>query len=224
MKVEDVIKTIEETKKVNDFAVEREKFDISFDISPNEFLKFSEKDLTSEVEHKYVNALSNAKRAIDGQIEGLLKLYGFYKLAKKKSWGFPKKLECLSEIGIITPRVLIKLNKQRNIMEHEFIKPDADKVEDFVDIATLFIGSTDRFLMNYLSLIESMLENPERAIEYELIPEEGIKVYIFDYTSYDDEKEEGGEIFKKTFTVRDEGYRDIAKVFHELSEINPFIG
>ena len=109
-------------------------------------------------------------------------------------------------------------------MEHEFIKPDPEKVEDFVDIATLFVGSTDRFLMNYLSLIESKLEKPGRAVNYELIPEEGIRVYIFDFTDFDDVKEEGGEIFEKTFTIKDEGYKGVANVFHELSEIDPYTG
>lgn len=93
MSIEEILKTIKKTKSVSEFSGKIDKFDIGFDISPNEFLKYAENDLKSKVEHRNVNALSNAKRAIDCQIEGLLKLFGFYKIAKRKFWGFPKKLE-----------------------------------------------------------------------------------------------------------------------------------
>lgn len=224
MTLEEVIQTIEESKKVKDFCIERSRFSPEFEISSIEFLKFTENDLNSELEHKFVNALSNAKRAIDSQIAGLLMLYGFYKLAKKEFWGFPKKLECLSFIGIITPGILGKLNKLRNLMEHEFITPNDEKVKDFVDVTSLFIQSTDRYLMNYLSVLEIDLENPTRAVLFQLFPNEGIGVNIMDFNGYDPAKEEGGNDYIKTYTYKDEGYKEIAKAFHELSEINPFPG
>jgi hypothetical protein len=41
-----------------------ENIEISFEISPNDFLKFAEFDLTANYEHHLVNSLSNTKRAL----------------------------------------------------------------------------------------------------------------------------------------------------------------
>jgi hypothetical protein len=220
--IETVIDTIKETKNLDDINIERAKFSGAFDISPNEFLKYASNDLESTTTHKHINALSNAKRAIDSQIEGLLKLYGFYNQAKKEFWGFPKKLNSLSDIGIITPRILKKLNRQRNIMEHEFIKPNNEQVEDFVDIATLFIGSSDKYVFNYFSCCEAFLNNPDRGVYYELLPEKGISIYIFDYTGYDSEKDTGGKKFEKIFTPLDKNYKELLKSYQEIGEKQPF--
>ncbi len=222
MNIERVINTIKETKNLEDLNIQRDEFKIDFDIKPNEFLKYATDDLESKINHKHINALSNAKRAIDSQIEGLLKLYGFYKQSKKEFWGFPKKLNLLSNIGIITPRILKKLNRQRNIMEHEFIKPNNEQVEDFVDIATLFIGSSDKYVFNYFSICEAFLNNPDRAVYYELLPEKGISIYIFDYTGYDDVKDLGGEKFEKIFTPKDENYIEFLKNYQEIGEKQPY--
>tara|TARA_R110001583_G_scaffold194829_3_gene367251 strand:+ start:6103 stop:6771 length:669 start_codon:yes stop_codon:yes gene_type:complete len=222
MDIKDIIETINQTEKINGLTIEHNEFDIDFDISPIQFLEYANKDLESEIKHKFINALSNAKRAIDGQIESLLKLYGFYKKSKKENWGFPKKLRCLNGIGIITPKILEKLNRQRNIMEHEFTNPESEKVEDFVDIASLFIDGTNRFLMNFVSLCEGGLKDPERAVLYQLYPENGIKIYIFDYTNYDNETGLGGELYENIFDSNNSEYLEILKAYHKIAENYPY--
>ena len=128
-----------------------------FDIKPNDFLRFAELDLAAGYEHSLVNALSNAKRALDSQIDTLLIGFGFYSEAKNKRWGFPTKVQRIKELGIIAPRVLNKINKTRNLMEHEFTMPKYDMTEDFVDIASLFLASTNKYIYDLPGYCE--LEN-----------------------------------------------------------------
>ena len=125
-----------------------------FDISPQDFLKFAEQDLSLKYEHNIVNALSNAKRALDCQIDTILLSLGFYKVSQEKYWGFPKKLDLINELDILAPRVLRKINKQRNLLEHKFVKPTKEIVEDFLDISMLFIASTDRYTLSFKPLVQ----------------------------------------------------------------------
>ena len=68
-----------------------ECIDTSFETMPSEFISFAEFDLQSTFDHKFINALSNAKRALDCQADRLLKLFGYYQESQDKFWRFPKK-------------------------------------------------------------------------------------------------------------------------------------
>src|SRR5690554_5080866 len=74
-----------------------------FEIKPEDFLNYAEKDLESEYDHKLINALSNAKRSLDCQVDILLMAFGYYSISKRKKWGFPKKIEIIKELGILAP-------------------------------------------------------------------------------------------------------------------------
>jgi hypothetical protein len=107
-----------------------------FEINANEFIKYAELDLQQGTVHGLVNALSNAKRAIDCQIDTILGCFGL--LSRQN---YPQKIEFLRGLGILTPRIVNKVVKARNYLEHEFKKPELEQVEDAVDIANLFISS-----------------------------------------------------------------------------------
>ena len=117
-----------------------DKPQIVFDIMPIDFLKYAEADITSKDKGSLVNTLSNTKRALDCQIEIIICEHGLKNKLKKERWNFPKKIKFLREKKIVAPRVLEKINKTRNMLEHEFKKPNLDKVEDALDVVTLFIG------------------------------------------------------------------------------------
>jgi len=121
-----------------------------FDIKPKDYLKFAESDLTTQYDHHLVNSLSNTKRAIDSQLDSLLIGFGLSKRAKREKWAFPKKIEFLNSIGIISPRILKKINKRRNLLEHEYKNPNEEEVEDALDVASLFVAYTDRYLFRAL--------------------------------------------------------------------------
>ncbi len=122
--------------------------EVPFPISSDTYLKFAEEDLKDNSERGHVNGLSNAKRSLDARIESILMAFGFYKIAKTESWKMPKKLGFLSDLGILAPRVLTKLTRTRNLIEHEFHSPTREQVEDFVDVVALFHESTKIYLYN----------------------------------------------------------------------------
>ncbi|MGV8086972.1 MAG: hypothetical protein ACP5N1_05045 [Candidatus Woesearchaeota archaeon] len=115
-----------------------------FEILPNEFLSYAEKDLLGNTDRDLVNALSNIKRALDCQINLILIEYGVYKQSKKDYWNFPKKIEFLTKHNIAAPRILKKINNIRNLLEHEFKKPTLEQAEDALDIVSLFISYTKK--------------------------------------------------------------------------------
>lgn len=126
------------------------QIDCTFDITPKEYISFAEEDANEKTVRGCVNALSNAKRAMDAQIDLLLIAFLLDEHAKKKNWNIPKKLSVLTELGIVAPRILSKFNRLRNLVEHEFVKPDQGTVEDFIDVVLLFIESTRLHLVDFL--------------------------------------------------------------------------
>ncbi len=62
--------TSEVSDNVNTYMFEN--IETNFEISPSEFLKFADCDLTAQYDHHLINCLSNTKRAIDSQLDSLL--------------------------------------------------------------------------------------------------------------------------------------------------------
>lgn len=93
--------------------------------------------------HGLVNALSNAKRAIDCQVTNIL--HGFGISIPKQ---FPTKLEKIASLGLVAPRIVKKIIRLRNLLEHEFHNPQLTEVDDAVDVATLFLEATRRIYSN----------------------------------------------------------------------------
>lgn len=115
-----------------------------FEIHAQHFLDIAEEDLLSNDLRGNINALTNAKRAIDCQVEAIIEV-----LSLKKARQFPVKLEKINEIGLVAPRVLKRLNKLRNELEHDFVSPSRDDVEDFIDVASLFIELSNGLFRMY---------------------------------------------------------------------------
>lgn len=127
-----------------------EDVEAPFQMTPKQFLEFAEYDLNNEYSHHLVNSLSNIKRAIDCQLDSLLFVFGLFKKSKKGRWNFPKKIDCLNKIGIISPRILERINQKRNLLEHEYKIPKKGQVVDALDVAILFKAYTEKFLSNAL--------------------------------------------------------------------------
>jgi len=108
-------------------------------LKPADYLNFARGDIIKGDVRALVNALSNIKRAIDCQLDVLLEMYGLLKLSIKKKWGFPKKIEIIQKIGIVSPNILNLINLRRNKLEHYHEKPRKEEVTEFLDIAELFI-------------------------------------------------------------------------------------
>lgn len=113
-----------------------------FDVTPEDFLERAEDDFELGGTSAVLNALTNAKRAIDCQIDTVLAALGIpaAKLSRVK------KLQFLLDTGFIAPRILRRVNNARNLLEHEYRSPSSEVVEEALDIAALFVGATSRRL------------------------------------------------------------------------------
>jgi len=107
--------------------------DLRYEIMPDDFIKYAELDLNTHSTQGLINALSNAKRAIDCRTDLILDYLGINLRLVKKD-----KYEILNYIGIVAPRIINKIRKARNLLEHEYVKPDKTIVEDAIDVAILF--------------------------------------------------------------------------------------
>jgi hypothetical protein len=111
-------------------------FKYSTPVTPPQYLAFAEKDLRSSGPRGFVNALTNAKRAIDCSIFNLLSGIGL-----PEPYGFPSRLDLLQSLGLVAPRVIKKIVQLRNLLEHEYYLPKRAETEDALDIASLFVAT-----------------------------------------------------------------------------------
>lgn len=148
-----------------------------FEIEPIEFLEFAKEDIKNEDKKSLINSLSNSKRAIDCQVDKILKFLGIN--AKKMNLrNFPSKLEFLQCLGVFAPQIIGKVIKTRNYLEHEYKCPTVEQVEDSIDIATLFI-ELSRAKLNHLESIHLLWEG-KRAIDIYFEP----STHTFKLNSY----------------------------------------
>ncbi len=119
-----------------------------FEISAKEFLTYAKSDFKDNDDKGLINALSNAKRAISNRMDEMIKLSCLQKISSKNRWNIPTKMDKLSAIGIFVPGLLQrKITSMRNLLEHEYIKPkDSQEVEDIIEIAELFLRSTECYI------------------------------------------------------------------------------
>jgi len=121
-----------------------------YEICAEDFLEFAKEDLEEQDLRSWVDALGNAKRAIECRIDTLLYNYCLQKKSEKEGWYFPKKIEVLRELGIVAPNILKKTNKKRNELEHQYVRPTKEDVDDAVGVAELFLSATDeRAIIDY---------------------------------------------------------------------------
>lgn len=139
-----------------------EKLETPFEVKLEDFLRFAESDLNSNKEGGLVNCLSNVKRAMDCQLESLFFAFGVYKRVKKQKLKFPEKMRWLTDLNIIAPKILRKINKNRNLLEHDFKKPKREEIEDSLDAVTLFVAYVKRFSDKSISDIEVIPNDEEK--------------------------------------------------------------
>lgn len=142
-----VIETLESKDTYG--ARSMEPLPIPFAVSPEEYLSYAEKDLAIGDKQHLIGALSNAKRSLDCQVELLLMGLRLHTKAKRERMSVPSKLTLINQIGIVAPRILNKLNRMRNLIEHEFSAPSTEAVEDFVDAVSLFLFGTRMFIREF---------------------------------------------------------------------------
>jgi hypothetical protein len=156
------------------FIAERPLDCLEFDSKylPFEYLEFARQDLaTSGDARNTINAVGNAKRALHLQVETICSGYGY----KAKSKDFPPKLTFLRDIGIVAPKVIEKLNKIRNQIEHDYYCPTVDEANDFIDVVELFLYATLSFIAVFPD--EGIFVIGDGSNEYEVHEETGLPIH-----------------------------------------------
>ncbi|MCP4605846.1 MAG: hypothetical protein GY847_35920 [Proteobacteria bacterium] len=135
-----------------------------FDISPQDFSEFAREDFADADARGVVNALTNAKRAIDCQVDMLLTCFGydpFKKLPKQVNdyldgyqsvhgkINAPQKLKLIQTIGAAPSGLISGARRLRNRLEHNYELPTKDEAQESIELASLFIGSVNYFLSQF---------------------------------------------------------------------------
>lgn len=182
-------------------AASQNEVDSPFDLKAEDFLRFAEDDIKESKDKDIINGLSNAKRAIENRMALLLYAFGYPNL--EEHWNFPTKIDTLKDIGIIAPRILSKINKIRNLLEHEYKLPNKGEVEDAIDIATLFLEYTKNFIYNFVDGYECY--DKEKHVSFSFVDHKELKITIFSYISHEE--------CKLSVTYKEPTYCDWLKFF-----------
>lgn len=153
------------------FSTSSDKISYPVDTTPRRYLEFAIEDITVGSPEKtsriLVNSLSNAKRALHLQVETIAKAFGFSSSRK----GFPNfhdYLDFCQKCGIVTPRILKKLNTVRNAVEHEYYIPSESETEDFIDVVELFLAATDKFIYQFPTFLEWLPSIVDESVKFEI--------------------------------------------------------
>ncbi|MEW9095243.1 MAG: hypothetical protein AB2417_09195 [Clostridiaceae bacterium] len=138
---------------------------ISFNLTPEDFLRFAKEDY-KELDNKgLVGVLSNSKRAIDCQVDWIISYLGFDYLNFNES-NYPElrvlidefesdlrcnkdcsfKLRFIQALEIAPTFLISKIRKFRNKLEHEYMLPKENEAREAIEIAELFINATQNVI------------------------------------------------------------------------------
>lgn len=131
--------------------------DHTFDISPKDFLSYSKQDFKLNDRRGNINALTNAKRAIDCQTDKIFFSLGldpndfpkvieeFVSKSKKSpsKKDLPIRLKFLQSMNFAPAEIIANARLLRNKLEHYYKKPTNQEVSNAIELAELFILATD---------------------------------------------------------------------------------
>lgn len=132
-----------------------------FEIEPYEFLLFAEKDYSNEGLQGLVNSVTNAKRAIDCQVDKIITCFGYDPSIslpsnaqqyidnyqnKVGSIDATQKLKLLQSLDIVPSSLVTSMREVRNKLEHHYKAPEKNDALHIIDLAKLFIRSSDYVL------------------------------------------------------------------------------
>jgi hypothetical protein len=114
------------------------------DVSAEEYLTFTRDDLSRDDRAGLVNSLGNAKRCFHCHVDRLLYRFGLRDATD--SLHFPRKIDLLNELRIVSGTLHRVFNRERNAVEHDYVAPTPEIDEGSVDLCELLLLATERFL------------------------------------------------------------------------------
>jgi hypothetical protein len=112
------------------------------------YLEFAKSDFGQEkCDRNFVNAVSNAKKALHLRVEALATAFGWNHIKKRNN--FPSKLDFLGQCGIAAPNIIRRINKFRNTVEHDYHLPSEIEAEEYLDIVELYLMATNKITSEF---------------------------------------------------------------------------
>jgi hypothetical protein len=100
------------------------EINVAYKNEPKTYWTFAVEDLSDDNGNRsLINAFSNAKRALHFRVITLADALGGRQAGISSRSPFPKIVDFCRKCGIVTPKILQKLNQVRNAMEHEYYIP-----------------------------------------------------------------------------------------------------
>lgn len=123
---------------------------------PSTYLDFAKKDFDEEKSPRcWVNAVSNAKRALHYQVDALATALGWEHLKSRND--FPSKLNFLGSCGVLSPTIIKRMNRFRNTVEHDYYIPTENETLDYLEIVELYLSATHFITIHFPEYIDAYL-------------------------------------------------------------------
>ena len=125
-------------------------------IWPSTYLAYAQEDFEGEKDARtLVNAISNAKRALHYQVEGLADALGWNHFKARDD--FPTRLNFLGLCGVLSPTIIRRINRMRNSVEHDYYIPTEDETLEYLEIVELYLGAVHHTATYFPSDVEAEL-------------------------------------------------------------------
>ena len=192
-----------------------------FTISPKKFLSYAKEDVSRKGVRGRINALCNAKRAIECRVDTLLYNHGLSYFAKKGRWSFPMKMEKLSQIGITIPNVLQNMiTSKRNLLEHEYVVPrNQGDVQDIIDIAELFLLAGEGYPLTGHGAL-AMVNSPP-GWKHSWTEGEELATYVILFNLEEGSLRVYKDDWKGELKVKEIGEEDMIELINAIGESDP---
>ncbi|MGF1873421.1 hypothetical protein [Photobacterium indicum] len=132
-----------------------------FAISPKEFLRYAKTDYKGKDTRALINALSNAKRAMDCQVDLFIQSIGlkhsgkfpaevdnYIKINSTESNG-NKNYRLIEALGVSPAGLIGRYRELRNKLEHFYETPDSQLVKESIELAELLISTIDNAMRSF---------------------------------------------------------------------------
>lgn len=126
-----------------------------FDIKPKDFIRYSKEDFLQNNKKGLVNSITNSKRAVDCQIDTILKYFGvefdniskaseeLIKASELSKSDLPHKLKLIQALRFAPGGLISKARNLRNKLEHYYQIPSENEIKEAIEIAELFVLSCE---------------------------------------------------------------------------------
>ncbi|WP_319502128.1 hypothetical protein [uncultured Draconibacterium sp.] len=200
-----------------------------FEIEPRDFLRFAKSDFKTKELKGNVNALTNAKRAIDCQIDYAFSIFGItydkipeisqniINLEDFENSDIAYKLKLIKALDFAPSGLISKARLLRNKLEHYYQKPSKDEISEAIELAELFILSVENrtriiennfFLTDNKNYIKDWEYNNFIQFQFDLKKKEFVLIFF----------ENNKEIEKVSLNEKDALFYPMIKLFNNIND------